>query len=144
MSGLAGILAHHHDPGLYRWHAAFPADEVAHAVEHAGWQFGYVDGWHHQTGREVLTAIGEALGFPDYYGRNLDALNDCLGDLEGRTVLLWDGWGTLAREDGRTFGVIVELLGQCVGGDQEDGRWSATVATLLRGDGPDVDVPYLD
>src|SRR5688572_18658761 len=23
-----------------------------------------------------------ALGLPDYYGRNLDALNDCMGDLE--------------------------------------------------------------
>ena len=72
MSGLAGILAHHHDPGVYRWHAAFPADEVAHAVEHAGWRFGYVDGWHHQTRHEFLTAVGEALAFPDHYGQNLE------------------------------------------------------------------------
>ena len=76
MSGLAKILAHHHDPGVYRWHAAFPADEVAHAVEHAGWRFGYVDGWHHQTRHEFLTAVGEALEFPEHYGQNLDALND--------------------------------------------------------------------
>lgn len=25
--------------------------------------------------------IAEALGFPEYYGRNLDALSDCLGDI---------------------------------------------------------------
>ena len=31
--------------------------------------------------REVLVAFGTALGFPDYYGANLDALNDCLQDL---------------------------------------------------------------
>ncbi|AMM31477.1 Barstar family protein [Sinomonas atrocyanea] len=31
--------------------------------------------------REVLAAFGTALGFPDYYGANLDALNDCLQDL---------------------------------------------------------------
>ncbi|MBL0128649.1 MAG: barstar family protein [Flavobacteriales bacterium] len=36
------------------------------------------DGWTEQTAHEAL-AIG--LGFPDYYGRNLDAFNDCLGDL---------------------------------------------------------------
>lgn len=27
---------------------------------------------------DMLQAVGEALHFPDYYGRNLDALNDCL------------------------------------------------------------------
>jgi len=134
MSGLAGILAHHHDPGLYRWHAAFPPHEVGHAVEHAGWRFGYVDGWHHQTSSEVLTAIGEALSFPDHYGRNLDALNDCLRDLDGPSVLLWDGWCTLAREDEPAFHAVRTILGD----------HGTTLTTLLRGEGPDVDVPSLD
>ncbi|MDQ4503833.1 barstar family protein [Sinomonas sp. ASV322] len=31
--------------------------------------------------RPLLAAFGTALGFPDYYGVNLDALRDCLGDL---------------------------------------------------------------
>jgi RNAse (barnase) inhibitor barstar len=134
MSGLAGILAHHHDSGVYRWHAAFPAHEVAHAVEHAGWRFGYVDGWHHQSRDEFLTALGETLSFPEHFGRNLDALNDCLRDLPGPTVLLWDGWCTLAREDEQTFGTVRSILAQ----------HTATLTTLLRGDGPDVDVPSLD
>jgi RNAse (barnase) inhibitor barstar len=134
MSGLAGILAHHHDPGVYRWHAAFPATEVGHAVEHAGWRFGYVDGWHHQTRKEFLSAIGEALDFPDDYGQELDDLNDCLGNLPGSTVLLWDGWCTLAREDQDTFDAVRKILGE----------HSSNLTTLLRGDGPDVDVPSLD
>jgi RNAse (barnase) inhibitor barstar len=29
----------------------------------------------------LLFAIGTALDFPDYYGRSLDAVNDCLGDV---------------------------------------------------------------
>lgn len=134
MSGLAGILAHHHDPGVFRWHAAFGADEVAHTVQHAGWRFGYVDGWHHQTRREFLVAVGAALAFPAHYGHNLDAFNDCLRDLPGDTVLLWDGWGTLAREDEVTFAAVHAILGDHAG----------TLTTLLRGDGPDLDVPSLD
>jgi RNAse (barnase) inhibitor barstar len=134
MSGLAGILADHLDRGVYRWHAAFPAAEVAHTVEHAGWGFGYVDGWQHQTRSEFLAAIGEALGFPDHYGQNLDALNDCLRDLPGRTVLLWDGWATLAREDEATFDAVRAVLGE----------HTAVLTTLLRGEGPYVDVPSLD
>ena len=111
MSGLAGILAHHHEPGVYRWHAAFAPAEVAHAVEHAGWTFGYVDGWHAQSKDEMLAAVGEALAFPDHYGGNLDALNDCLRDLPGPTVLLWDGWGCLARDDEPTFKSVSAILG---------------------------------
>ncbi|ROQ30296.1 barstar (barnase inhibitor) [Frondihabitans sp. PhB188] len=30
---------------------------------------------------DMLTEIGTALDFPDYYGVNLDALNDCLSDV---------------------------------------------------------------
>src|SRR4029453_16524664 len=134
MSGLARILAHHHDPGVYRWHAAFPAGEVGHAVEHAGWGVGYVHGWHPQTRHEFLAAVGEALTFPDHYGQNLDALNDCLRDLPGPTVLLWDGWCTLARSDETAFDAVRGI---------PPGH-TAKLTTLLRGEGPDVDVPSLD
>jgi RNAse (barnase) inhibitor barstar len=34
-----------------------------------------------ESKREVLVAFGKALEFPEYYGANLDALNDCLQDL---------------------------------------------------------------
>jgi RNAse (barnase) inhibitor barstar len=134
MSGLAGLLVGHVPMGAYRWHAAFPPDDVRRAVEHADWRFGYVDGWVAQTKRELLTALGEALQFPDYYGRNLDALRDCLRDLDGPGVLLWDGWATLARSDEHTFGVVLGLLGAT----------SDRLAVLLRGEGPDLELPSLD
>jgi RNAse (barnase) inhibitor barstar len=39
------------------------------------------------------TALSNTLAFPDYYGRNLDAFNDCMSDLEvpiegGRVIVL--------------------------------------------------------
>jgi hypothetical protein len=34
-----------------------------------------------RTREDALVAIGTALHFPDYYGRNLDALVDCLRDV---------------------------------------------------------------
>jgi len=110
---------------------------VRHTVEHAGWTCGHVDGWTHQGGREVLTAIGEALGFPDYYGRNLDALWDCLTDLAEPTVLLWDGWGTLAHEDRETFTKAVGVL-------SERAARTPPFTALLRGEGPEAGVPSLE
>ena len=54
MSGLAGLLAGHHPPGVYQWHAAFGPADVQHTVEHAGARFAYVDGWTHQEKTELL------------------------------------------------------------------------------------------
>ncbi|MDT0201234.1 barstar family protein [Nocardioides sp. AE5] len=132
MSGLAGLLAGHDAPAVHLWEAAFPPEEVAAAVDGAGWSFGYVDGWRDQEKRAVLAALGEALGFPAYYGRNLDALADCLADLEHDTVLLWDGWATLARGDHGSFTALLEVLAE---------RTRATgprFAVLLRGRGPEL------
>ncbi|MEV7428808.1 MULTISPECIES: barstar family protein [unclassified Nocardioides] len=133
MSGLAALLAGRVRPGVHRWEAASDVPDVRHTVEHAGWRFAHLDGWVHPTRAETLEALGEALALPDWWGRNLDALADCLRDLDtDRTVLLWDGWGPLAREDPRSFAVVRRLLG------------GSGLAVLLRGEGPDVDVPLLD
>ncbi len=133
MSGLAAVLAGRERPGVYRWRAAFDAADVRHTVEHAGWAFGYVDGWRGETRADFLRDVGLALDFPDYYGHNLDALNDCLRDLDAPTVLLWDGWGLLARSDPRGFGIVIDIMG---GRDPDDG--DVPLAVLLRGDGPDL------
>lgn len=140
MSGLSGVFAGHRPPGVYRWHAAYDVADVRHTVEHAGWRFGYVDGWLSQTKAELLEAFGAALEFPDYYGRNLDALADCLGDLPD-TVLLWEGWGTLARADEAAFALVLRILTErAQDADPERGR----LLVLLRGAGPDLDVESLD
>lgn len=143
MSGLAALLAGRTPAGIYRWHGAFEVKEVRHTVEHAGSQFGHVDGWHAQTKAEFLAAVGETLNFPDYYGQNFDALADCLADVDGDTdgvVLLWDGWSTLARTDERAFSIALSVLG----GRSHD-RKGAPFSVLLRGEGPPVPgVPDLD
>lgn len=139
MSGLAGLLAGHHEPGVYTWHAAFEPAEVRRTVEHAGAVFAHVDGWQHQSKAEFLAAAGRALGFPDWYGENLDAFADCLDDLDvSPVVLLWDGWGTLARSEPDTFAVILDIAA---------GRAAEVVppfSLLLRGAGPEIAVPALD
>ncbi|HEY0641715.1 MAG TPA: barstar family protein [Pseudonocardiaceae bacterium] len=62
-----------------------------------------VDGGTLRTAQDALTAIGEALDFPPYYGGTLDALYDCLSDLSwlapGRHVLIWSHHQALAGHD---------------------------------------------
>lgn len=130
MSGLAAVLAGRHDAGVHLWHNALNVPDIQHAVEHAGWQFGYVDGVALESKKEVLGAIGAALDFPDHYGGNLDALRDCLRDLDSPTVLLWDGWGSLARAEPNAFEKVCRVLGRRENGDP-------SLEVLLRGPGPD-------
>lgn len=138
MSGLAGILARRQPPGIYQWQAAFDSADVRHAVEHAGWGFGHVDGWTSaSTKAGFLTSVGETLEFPDHYGQNFDALADCLHDIGAHTegvVLLWDGWAALAHEDEKAFSIALSVLGSRVYADK-----GVPFSVLLRGDGPDVE-----
>jgi len=150
VSGLAALLAGRERPDVWRWGSTYPTDEVRRAVTGAGWRFGAVDGWT-LTGRDqVLAAIGEGLDFPEYYGRNLDALADCLAELSGDTVLLWDGWAVLLEEDVAGFlGVLAVLTdlsrASAERSDAASGGPGPRFAVLLRGEGPDLpDVPTLD
>ncbi|MFC4942206.1 barstar family protein [Pseudonocardia sp. GCM10023141] len=62
----------------------------------------------------ALAAIGRALRFPDYYGQNLDGLEDCVRDLSwlpaGAIVLVWGGDGVLRRADPPSHASILEIL----------------------------------
>jgi hypothetical protein len=63
---------------------------------------------------EALDAISAALNFPAWYGRNLDALQDCLGDLSwqpaGEHVLVWAGHRQLESADPDGYRAILAVL----------------------------------
>jgi RNAse (barnase) inhibitor barstar len=68
---------------------------------------------------ESLDLFAEVLHFPDWFGRNLDALADCLHDLAeqpvdgGRTRhLVWDGVAALRASHHEVFEDIAGVLGE--------------------------------
>ena len=117
--------------GVHLWHGAFDVDDVRHAVEHAGWGFGYVDGW---TGADTkpafLAAVGEALDFPDHYGQNFDALADCLHDIgagrDGVCCCGTAGARSPARDE-KAFSIALSVLGSRVNAER-----GVPFAVLLR------------
>jgi hypothetical protein len=62
-------------------------------------------------GGDALQAIAKALQFPDWFGGNWDALEDCLGDLSWRPghghVLVFRNWQALSSDD---LGVLIDVL----------------------------------
>ena len=59
----------------------------------------------------ALTAIAKALDFPDWFGNNWDALEDCLGDLSWRNasghVIVFARHEKLPKDD---LGVLIDVL----------------------------------
>jgi hypothetical protein len=71
----------------------------------------------------LLARVAEALGFPDWFGGNWDALEDCLCDLSWRPgdghVLLLAGGDALAADD---LGILLDVLKSCAAFWAERGR----------------------
>ena len=59
-------------------------------------------------------AVTEALSFPGYYGRNLDAFNDCMRDVEvpveGGMVILIRNVDAVGLGDGQFLPVVLDIL----------------------------------
>ena len=141
MSGLAALLAEHNPPGVYQWHNAAPAADVAHAVEHAGWAFRYLDGWTVEDKESFLKAADASLEVPDSAGESMGSLADAFDALEVRErglVLLWDGWSPLARRDNETFETVLGALRH-----RAESQAHGKLAVILRGEGPELELEEL-
>ncbi|MEK7300786.1 MAG: barstar family protein [Nitrospirota bacterium] len=97
----------------------------------AGFTLRVVHGKKCSTPAGLFTEFARALGFPDYFGHNWDAMEECLADLEwlpakGYILLLTDAQAVLA-DDEDEYETLLEILsdageawskGQAGGGSQ--------------------------
>ncbi|MDT3670705.1 MAG: barstar family protein [Aromatoleum sp.] len=77
---LAHLLRQPLRAGLYRLTCSV-ADLLGPAAQHAGLPILDCDLASCTDKAGFLDCVGAALGFPDWFGRNWDALADCLGDM---------------------------------------------------------------
>lgn len=84
--------------GVYR---VTRAVEVLDALEGSGLALARID-----LRQPVFDAFARALGFPDWFGRNWDALEDCLTDLSWQAA----SGHLLLLEGNDESGVLVEVL----------------------------------
>lgn len=62
------------------------------------------------TPADFHRAVKEALGFPDYYGHNLDAFNDCLREVAASTVLAFVGYDAFVRRQPRVAQAVLDIF----------------------------------
>ena len=68
-------------PNIVQAIRAYRVDDLMKAADVAGQHFLYVNLGEAQTKQDVLDAIAQAFQFPAHFGKNLDALFDCMTDL---------------------------------------------------------------
>lgn len=69
-----------------------------------------LDGLEIETIEDIHTLFIQALALPDYYGRNLDALFDCLTELGRDTVIRLQNQAALEGRLGRRGRALAALL----------------------------------
>jgi hypothetical protein len=94
-------------------------------------------------------ACATAFGFPDYFGHNWDAFEECLAaqefdevedldDADG-LLILWSGWGHMAEHEPEQFAVAIDVFRDVLGA-WEEGDLAARV--VLIGEGPQLSLTH--
>jgi len=94
--------------------------ELRHDYEQRGYTVRWIRGRKARTTRSLFDEFAAALQFPDYFGENWDAFNDCLTDLEwlrtdrGYVLVITEPDAVLAAERAKTLKTFVEILTDAV------------------------------
>jgi RNAse (barnase) inhibitor barstar len=120
------LLARLRDParsGVYR---VAHADEILDATRGSELDVVRIDLTDASDKEQLLTHVASALAFPRWFGRNWDALEDCLSDLSWRGgeghVLIVEGFEDMHSRRRDEFGVLLDILGSSARYWRERGR----------------------
>jgi hypothetical protein len=116
----------------------------------SGYRLIHLDASKWRAESDMHADLASALDFPAYYGRNLDALNDCLGDVAVGDYALADGDVGLAvvieRIDlfmQRHPLVAQHLLEALAGSAREAALFGNRILCLAQSDDPDLVIPLI-
>lgn len=108
------ILAGTSPAGLFSWRGRAHRD-LAGEASAAGWQVLPIDTCGVGSVDDFYSRLVASWGLPDWFGCNLDALFDVLGDQAATpTIVIWDGLRDLIDIDPLRAHAIVEVLRDAV------------------------------
>ena len=127
------LLSGRQVPGVYRLVTAASADKVVNAARAAGWTTWVLPG-SPASKHDLLDAVGGVMHFPDWFGKNWDALADALTEIATAApggVLVWAGAEALADAAPDDWATARAVLDRAVAYQREHG-WSFAVVCIGR------------
>jgi len=146
MDSLLNLLPNGKRAGVYR--SAIDANEIVAAAKTAGLAVFKIDLGKARGKSGLFDAFAKAFKFPQHFGKNWDALNDCLTDLtwvDGHCwVVILVNCKPFALKYEAEFELLLELLAGVAVSWQEDGKpfwvfiqnqpgWSAALPEIVIG-----------
>ena len=100
----------------------------------SGFAFFHIDGKNIARKEQLLNHVATALRFPEHFGHNWDALEECLTDLEWVDdegyVIYYDHIDKLLEQHADQFETFLEIVRDAVSSWQDDGE---AMVVLLSG-----------
>lgn len=104
------------------------------AAKAAGFAYFHIEGQRLMKKEQFLNHAALAMHFPDYFGDNWDAFEDCLTDLSwvdnGGYLIVYDHTDVFAEHSPQHFDTVVEILKESAAFWQTQGK---PMLVLLRG-----------
>lgn len=114
MKDLREILEDHLSSGVYALRSDYPLDEMDRLIADRGLAIFHLNGASIREKGQFLAACAKTLEFPDYFGHNWDALEDCLTDLSWHTasgfVIVHHGFGNFADHSPDEAATALDIL----------------------------------
>lgn len=109
---MAARLREHRKSGVYR--CVVPPRSLDEAVGTAGLLAFSIDAAAARTKSQFLGLLGRTLSFPSWYGRNWDALEDCLTDSawmpKSGLLVRCEGFQGYAQADPDGFSILLDIF----------------------------------
>lgn len=110
---LSEVLANPDDASLYQIFGESQMELLKNIVESNGFRFFWLDGKQVSSKAEIYNQIEKVMEFP-YFGHNLDALLDCLRDLDWLSgkgfVLYYTDYVPFLNTDSNSFDKILDVF----------------------------------
>lgn len=114
MDELIAVLNGERSAGLYQLVTPISTDDLITLSQKQGARLFYINGTAVKSEADFLQAVAKALMFPDYFGNNWDALEDCLTDLDwltdNRLILLYEQPTPFAQAEPSEWLVALDIL----------------------------------
>ncbi len=114
MKRLSEMLKDPGTSGVYLLEESPSVEQLDKLTCERGFAFFHLEGQDVRDKDQFLKQVARALGFPEYFGNNWDALADCLTDMSWHEkdgfVILYDHFDSLAQYSPRDFEMALDIF----------------------------------
>lgn len=114
MNTILDILQGDVAPNIHQISVNMTETELAEVVEAHNGQLFYIDGRHINNKADFLAKIADVMNFPDYFGKNWDALQDCITDIDccedSQYLIVYDYWQNFANNNPQDWQILNDIF----------------------------------